>query len=370
MVRITDKEAICIMVLFLLGSSIVIGTGVDVRNDAWIAGIFGLAFFIPFALIYARIQALFHGRDLFEIVTLLFGRVFGKVIIALYAWYSLHLGALVLRNLGEFVSVTTLTETPLIVILLSFSIIIIAAVRSGIEVIGRGCTYTLPLVIFILIFMEVLSISQMKFNYIKPFFVHGFLKIARAGFAAFSFPFAESVVFLGIFYSLKKSNSPYRVYIIGLFISGIILITLTLVNIFILGPVVDDFYFPSFSSFSRIQLGNFIQRMEGTISISYAITCFIKSSICLFVACKGIAKTFNLEDYKDIAIQTGLIMTYLAFIVYENTVEMVNWALKVYPYYAIPFQIIFPLIIWIWAEIKNRRSRISEEKAEANGYQR
>lgn len=366
MVKITDKEAICILVLFLLGSSIVIGTGTEVENDAWIAGIFGLVFFIPFALIYARIQALYYGKDLFEISKLLFGKTIGTFIIILYTWYSLHLGALVLRNFSEFANITTLNDTPLIVVMLSFSIIIIAAARSGIEVIGRLCTYALPLVIFVLFLMEMLSIRQMQFNHIKPVFVHGFPRILEAGFSAFSFPFAESVVFLGVFYALKKKNSAYKVLVIGAVISDIILITLTMVNIFILGAVVKDFYFPSYSSFARIRLGNFLQKMEGTISVSYAITCLIKSSVCLFVACKGISALFGLEDYGLITIQTGLIMTYLSFIVYDNTVEMQNWVSETYSYYAFPFQVIIPVIAWIFAEIKSRW-RIFKEKSKKSG---
>ena len=354
MVKITDKEAICIMVLFLLGSSIVIGTGIEAKNDAWIAGIFGLVLFIPFAFVYARVQSIYIGRDLFEISRLMFGKIPGAVSAALYSWYSFHLGALVLRNFSEFVNITILYNTPLIVIILSFSVIIIAAARSGIEVIARVSTYALPLVILILIFMEVISIKQMKFNFINPVFVNGFQKIAMAGFSAFSFPFAESVLFLGVFYSLKSRNSTYKVLLTGTLISGVILIMMTLLNIFILGIVVEDFYFPSYSSFSRIRLGSFLQRMEGTISVSYAITCFIKTSICLFVACKGVASIFGLDDYGVIAIQMGLLMAYFAYIVYDNTVEMVNWALKIYHYYAIPFQIIIPLIIWITAEIRNR----------------
>ena len=266
-----------------------------------------------------------------------------------------------LRN-WEFVKITSLTETPLIVIMLSFSIIIIVAARLGIEVIGRISTYALPVVILILILMEVLSISQMNFNYIKPYFAHGLPKIARAGFSAFTFPFGESVIFLGIFYSLKKRGSAYKVFLTGVITASIVLITLTLVNTFILGPVKDDFYFPSYSSFSRIQLGNFLQRMEGTISVSYAITCFIKASVCLFVTCKGISYIFKLTDYRFITIQTGLVMTYLAFILYENTVEMENWVLNIYDYYAIPFQVIIPLFIWVWAEIKNRISKNPKEK--------
>lgn len=352
--KITDKEAICTLILYLLGSSIVIGFGVTVENDAWISGIIGIMLFIPFALIYSRIQSIYEGRSFYEINGILFGKIFGTVVTVVYTWYSLHVGALVLRDFGEFVSITTLNETPMIVLLLSTGITVIMAVRLGVEVIGRSSTYAVPVVIFILVLMELLSLSQMEIDYLKPCFVHGIPKMAEAAFSTFTFPFGESVIFLGICYSLKEKKSPYKVYMTGLLISGIILITLTLVNILILGPVVEDFYFPSYSSFGRIRLGNFLQRMEGTISICFMLTCFVKSSICLLVACKGIAAVFSLSDYRFVTLQTGLIMTYLSFILYENTVEMENWVLTIYPYYAIPFQIIFPMIIWICAEIKSR----------------
>ena len=109
----------------------------------------------------------------------------------------------------------------------------------------------------------------------------------------------------------------------GVLAAGIVLITLTLVNIFVLGNMIEDYYFPSYASFSFIKVGDFIQRMEGTIAISYVLTSFIKSSICLFVACKGIAAVFNLNHYKFIVIQTGLIMAYFSLILYDNIEEMV-----------------------------------------------
>ena len=355
--RITDKEATCLLILFLLGSSILVGIGVRAKNDAWLAGILGVVFFIPFALIYARIQSIFHGRDIFEITILLYGKVFGRILIIIFSWYSFHLGALVLRNFCEFVHVESLPETPLIVITLCFITINIAAARSGIEVIARIATFCLPVVIILFLLMEILSISTMDFNNIKPILGNGFSKVADVGFSSFSFPFAESVILLGVFYTLKKRESAVKVYMKGVLAAGIVLITLTLVNIFVLGNMIEDYYFPSYASFSFIKVGDFIQRMEGTIAISYVLTSFIKSSICLFVACKGIAAVFNLNHYKFIVIQTGLIMAYFSLILYDNIEEMVDWFQNIYQFYAIPFQIIFPLFIWVCAEIRNRSEK-------------
>lgn len=359
--RITDKEAICLLILYLLGSSIIIGVGVEAENDAWLAGILGIVYFIPFALIYARIQSIFHGKDIFEIVILLYGKVFGRVFVTIFSWYSFHVGTLVLRNFSEFVHVESFPETPLIVIGLCFITIIIAAARSGIEVIARLAAFSLPIVIFLLLLMEVLSISTMEFNNIKPVLGNGFMKIADAGFSSFSFPFAESVILLGVFYTLKKKDSAAKVYVKSTLAAGIVLISLTLVNTFVLGSMEGFYYFPSYTSFSFIKLGDFLQRMEGTIAISYVISSFIKTSVCLFVTCKGVAAVFNLTHYKFIVIQTGIIMAYFSLILYKNIIQMVVWQYSIYKFYAIPFQIIIPLFIWICAEIRNSSDKKNKD---------
>jgi spore germination protein KB len=61
-------------------------------------------------------------------------------------------------------------------------------------------------------------------------------------------------------------------------------------------------------------------------------------------------------DYRSIVIQIGLLMIYFSYTVYDNSMEMQYWAFKVYPYYAFPFQVIIPIIIWILAEIKTRKT--------------
>ncbi|MDF2686386.1 MAG: spore germination protein amino acid permease, partial [Clostridia bacterium] len=122
-----------------------------------------------------------------------------------------------------------------------------------------------------------------------------------------------------------------------------------------------NYYFPSYQAVSRIKIGEFLQRIEVTVSFVFFIGAFIKSSICLLVAAKGISKLLNLKDYRPIIIQIGLIMIYFAYIVFDSSMEMKYWAVKVYPFFAFPVQVIIPIIIWIIAEIKVRKKSIYRE---------
>lgn len=360
--QISNKEAICLIIIFVIGSSLIIGVGGDSKNDAWLAGIVGLIMSMPMLLVYARILSLFQGKDLFDILNISLGKVIGRVVGSIYIWYAFHLGALVLRNFGEFVNTVSLPETPMFVPILSLGLVCIIAVRLGIEVLGRITTYFIPVVFFILLVVQLLSIAQFQIHYLKPILGEGFMPVLKGGFSTFSFPFAETVLFLGLFSSLQTRKSPFKVYFWGILISSTLIIIITIRNIGVLGNMLGSFYFPSYQAVSRINIGDFLQRIEVTVSFVFVVGVFIKSSICLLVACKGIGKMFNLKDYRSIVIHTGLLMIYFAYIVYDDTMTMSYWAFKVYPYYAFPMQVILPIIIWIFAEVKSRKLSKSKTK--------
>lgn len=353
--QITDKEAISLLIIFIIGSSLIIGIGGDSKNDAWLAGILGVIMAIPMLLIFSRIMSLFKDKDLFDILELTVGKVIGKTIMLIYILYSFHLGSLVLRNFGEFINTVAMPETPIIVPMFFLGIIGIIAVRLGIEVIGRISAYFLPFLIFILVLVQVLTIPQLHLNYIKPILGNGLGPVLKAGFSAFSFPFAETVIFLGVFGSLKTKKSSYKVFFWGISITAVIILVITIRNIAVLGNMLGSFYFPSYQAVSKISVGEFLERIELTVAIVFIFGVFIKSSICLLVACKGIAKLFNLKGYRSIVIQVGLLMIYFSFIIYENTMQMKYWAFKVYSYYAFPMEVMIPVAIWIIVEIKKKR---------------
>lgn len=353
--QVTDKQGICIIITFIFGSSLIIGLGGEAKNDAWISGIVGMIMVMPMLFVYSRILSLFPGKDLFDILNITFGKFIGKIISILYIWYASHLGALVLRNFGEFMNIVALPETPMLVSLISIGLVCIFAVRLGVEVIGRTCTYFLPILLFIIILVQLLGIPNSHLSYLKPVLGNGLIPILNGGFSAFSFPLAETVLFIGIFNSLNSKKSPYRIYYWGVLISGTIITFITARNITILSNMLGSFYFPSYEAVSMISIGSFIQRIEITVSAVFTFGIFLKASICLLAVCKGIGKMFNLKDYRSIVIQTGLLMIYFSYIIYDNSILMKYWAFRVYAYYAFPFQVILPIITWILAEFKVKK---------------
>ncbi|WML39708.1 endospore germination permease [Neobacillus sp. OS1-2] len=352
--RITDKEATCILIIFYIGSSFILGVGTGAKNDAWISVLLGVSLSIPIVLVYGRLLSLFPEKGLYDIVDQIFGKVIGKLVAIIYIWYTFHLGALIMRNFGEFINTSAMPETPLFVPILCLGIVSIVAVRSGIEVIGRISATSLPFLLFIIVVVQFMGIPQLHFHYIKPILGNGFSPIMKAGFSTFAFPFAESVVLLGAFFSLKTKVSPLKIFLKGTVFAGLLIFFITLRNILILGGILPKLYFPAHVAVSRIIIGDFLQRIELTVAVIFIFGVFIKGSICLLVCSIGFAKLFNLHDYRSIVIQNGLLMIFFAYTIYDSIFEMRKWAFEIYTYYAFPFQVIIPLLMLVIAEIKVR----------------
>ncbi len=362
--RVTDKEAIFLFIVFVIGSTLIIGVGGSAKNDAWMTIIIGFVMALPMLLLYARLLSLYHGKDLFDILKLTLGGVLGRAVSVVYILYSFHLGALVLHSFGEFTNTVALPETPMVVPIFALGCVCIIAARLGIEVMGRITTYFMPVIFVILVLVQLMAIPQFHLNYLKPLFSCGPETLLKAAFSAFAFPFAQTVLFMGAIGTMASRKSPKKVYLIGTAIPAVIILFITLRNIMVLGNMADTFYFPSYEAVSRITVGAYIERIEVTVSIVFVFGAFMKASVCLLAACKGIEKVFNLQNYRSVVIEVGLLMIYLGYILYDDIMTMQFWAFQVYPYYSFPMKVILPVIVWIVAEIKCRRRTRQEKKAQ------
>jgi len=346
-----------------MGSTFIVGISGDAKENAWISVILGVFLALPAVLVYARLLSFYPHKDLFDILIEVFGKIFGRILCLLYVWFAFHLGTLVLRNYLEFTSNVVFPDTPAWVLPLFLMPLISWIIKAGIEVLGRCAEFFIIVVISLIILVTIcLSIPKIDINNILPIMYDGFRPVFMTAFAAFSFPFAETIIFTMCFSSLKTTKSPYKVYTHGLVIGGFFIFIVTLRNILIIGVNnIAENYFPSNVSASVIRLGELLQRLELFVSAILIICIFIKLSICVLGVCNGIAKIFGLNDHKFLSTPICALIFSFSLFIYSNTMEMSEFAFKVWPYYAFLFQAILPAVIIVVAEIKNRKSRFGSE---------
>lgn len=353
---ISDKQGISLIIMFIIGTSSIIVTGLDAKKDLWLATILAICMALLMVLVYARLHYIFPGKDLFDILEICFGKFIGKGIGLLYTWFAFHLTSLILRDFGEFYTVVATPETPMIVTMIITAFLSTWILKEGIEVLGRFSEFFLIPIVSLTFITILLLIPDMHINNIRPMFYEGIKPIIKGALGAFSFPFAEIIIFTMIFSTLKWKKSSYKVYIPGLLIAGVVIFFTSLTNVLVLGVITaSNMYFPSYISATRVNVGEFLQRTEILIAFIFLIGGFVKMSICLLAACKGITKIFSYQDYRFIVTPLTLLLINLAYLISDNTREFYKWSLEIWPYYAFLFQVILPVFIFIAAEIKKQK---------------
>jgi spore germination protein KB len=342
---------------FIFGSSIIVGINNDAKQDSWISLLLAIVMVLPLIVMYARIIKLNPNQTLFDILENLFGKIIGKIMIVLMTWYTIHLGTMVLCNFTNFIQLSSLPETPSLIVAFILLFITIYISRSSITTLGKWSSVVLTLILFVVFITILISTTVMHFDHITPIMNHDFKVILGGAFGDFAYPFAETVLFLCLGCFIRKSDSPYKIYIYGILFGGFVLFLVFLRNLAVLGAnTMDAFYFPSFVTARVLQLGDFFTRIEGVIMVNFILAGITKITVCLIVASKGIAKIINVNNYKDLIVPTSLLFLALCSILYKSVFEMFSF-ISVYAIYAIPFQVIIPLIVWIASEIKNKRNK-------------
>ncbi|WBW96547.1 GerAB/ArcD/ProY family transporter [Oceanirhabdus sp. W0125-5] len=353
--RLSDKQGISLIVLFIMGSSLVLTTGGGAGRDLWIAIILSILIAMPIVLVHARLLVLFPGKDLFDILEILFGKNFGKGISLLFLWFSFFLGVLVLRVFGDFISVISLLNTPKIFIMFVIGMLCIWGVKEGIKTLGKWAELFVIVAIASVIVISVLLIPKMNINNFRPVLYDGVKPIIKGTFHSLIFPFTQTIIFTTFFSSLKN-KSLIKVYLLGLLIGGTVLFISSITDILVLGSTAAErMYFPSHATAILVEIGALTSNLEILFTGAFLVGGFIKVSMCLLGACNGFAKLFGCDDYNFLVMPIGLLIVSFSHYVHDSIMDKVDFALHIYPPYAFPFQVVLPIIIWIFAERKKKQ---------------
>lgn len=362
--RVSARHAIYMNTLFLLGSSAVMGVNSSARQDSWIALLLTALIAFPFFMIYARILQLHPEKSFFEKLDLLMGPILGKVMTLLMSWFALHLCALVLRNFSEFIVVTLMPETPQLPVVLAMVLVVSYLAKSGPETFGRWASFVFPFVTLISLLTSFFSLNEMKFDRILPI-LQDPAKVLSGTQSLLTFPFLELVIFLCAAGGLRKGENPYKTYRYSLLLGTSIMLIILLRNIFTMGPyIMSDEYFPSFFSARVINLGSLLTRVEGSIAMNFILAGIAKITMCLWAATKGGAHLFGISSYQRLLMPMALLAAVLSTAVYTNITASFDF-LEIYQYYALPFEIGIPVVLWILLEIRVRRQRSAAQTISA-----
>lgn len=355
---ISQKQAVLLMTTFIIGSGVVTGIGGESKQDIWLAILISMAAAAIIMAVYCRIIKLFPQTDLFNLLDMLFGKIAGRIIALIFTWYAFHVGMALITTISEFIRIVSLDSTPQCVIRLMTGIVIAYAVRCGIEVMGRWVTIFFPVIILISVSLTLIAINMYDFDRLKPFLYDGFKPVLLDAFGLIARPFAETVIFLGIAGCFQKSSNPYKIFYYSMLIGGFYLLQVSVRTIVLIGSGnIAIQMFPPYVTVRLIKLGDFLQRIELIGAVSIVTSVFTKATAYLIFVSKGVSHLLNMDSYHVISTPVVLLTAAYSIFLFDNAVFITQWAAKIFPFYALPYQILLPIIVWLAAEIKARKGK-------------
>ncbi|WP_010281234.1 GerAB/ArcD/ProY family transporter [Bacillus timonensis] len=358
--KISSYQLFVLILLFELGSALLLPLAIDAKQDAWLSILLGIIGGMSLFMLYYRLYQFYPNQLPTEYAQIILGKLVGKIFAFLYLLYFTYLAARVLRDFGVMLVTFAYSETPLFIVNALLMMVVVYGVRKGIEVLGRTgeilfvIMYLLAITGFILIVVS----GLIDFNNLKPILENGISPVIKATLTqVLFFPFGEVVVFAMIFPYL---NNPRKAKIAGLFsigLSGVNLALVMLINVSVLGVnLTSRAPFPLLATIQMIQVAEFIERLDIFFMLALIIGGFFKIGIFFYAVVSGIANLFKIENHTRLCFPTGLVVILLSITMASSFPEHLQEGYKLVPWILhLPFQIIIPIALLLIAYIRKRK---------------
>lgn len=357
--KVSVIQLFSMMFIFELGSAVVVSFGIGAKKDAWFAILLGVCGGIALFFIYYPVFRHYPDLPLTGYAREIFGKYFGWGIGVLYIVYLLYAASRNLRDFGDILVASTMQKTPLLAVNILMILAVCYVLYLGIEVLGRTAEVFIVIIICFGVIGSLLTwvSGNVYLPNLLPFLENGWKPILTTAFPMTAFfPFGEIFAFSMVFPYLNRPESLKKVWLSALISSGLILCYTTTLNIAVLGVgEVERATFPLLSAIGKINLMEFLQRLDALAVLTFLFTTFFKVSIYFYGAVIGMVDVFKLKNHQQIILPAGIIIIFLSMSIASNFAEHIDEGLIIAPYYLHTiFLLIIPLLMLIVIIIRNR----------------
>ncbi|GMX64702.1 spore germination protein [Paenibacillus elgii] len=349
--KMTHRQFLLLVILFSIGSSILFipsAAAGDVKQGAWIPIAVGIGSGLLIVLLLIRVAHRFPDLTYVEISHRLLGKWIGTIVSVISISACYVGGAITLvYYMGNFMTTQVMSTTPEYMIHIMFTLIVVIGLLLGLKTLALTAEVLFPVVVVLFAALIVFVSPKIELEHFQPVFEAGTIPIVKAVFAYMSYTSFPLVFFLMIYPSAVRGGSKASgAFLLGSFIGGMFLLIVTAACVGVLGAeqTARQFY-PSYALAKRINIANFITRIEVIVAAFWIIALYFKTVIYVYAAVKGLAQLLKLDNERVIVIPLGLLMVPLSLFIYPSSAYQMQWDEKVWPIYSITVGLFFPLLL-------------------------
>lgn len=329
--------------------------------DSYISAILGSIIGIIPLLIFVFLMKHSENKDILELNTSLFGKIFGNILNFILNLTILFMAIVALYNISQFTEIQYMPDTDTNYLKILILVPIVYAASKNITVISKISQIILIINFLIFVFTLLGFIGKCDITNIFPIMQDGAMPVLKS--TLIYFIFSTFPIFMltiipqdKVMQEKHKTRKIFFMYGLG----NLMLIVIILTTILILGgDLIPMFRYPEYIALKRFQLFGLIERVENTLSLQFVfntIMYLIISFHFIIQSLKKILKNNQRENFFPYIL--AIIILIASNLIFKNTVESSNF-IKNYIPYIISIGIFSPMIItFLGLIIKNLKNKL------------
>lgn len=355
-IKIQPIQLFPLMVLFECGSAMVVGLGIEAKQDAWIVTLLGTLGGAGLFSLYAYLFSQFSSLPFTNYLEKIIGKFLGRILAIIYICLFLYLAARILRTFCALLITTILADTPIWVVAIVMMLPICFGCFLGFEVLARTAEIFFPWILFFGFLFVLFSLMSglPKLENFQPVLADGWKPVLQTFFpVVLSFPFGESIAFANFFPNVNKQKGAILAGYSAIFFSGFLLLLVTVIIIGIMGGyLAKTSTFPLLEAAGRVSVGDVSLRIDPIVIILMVIGGFFKIAVYLCSAVDGLSSLIHKPDLKKFiipimaaAIVISSIFIAGSYVEHNKSIKIVAYFLQVPLFMMIPFLLVIIVMI-------------------------
>ena len=294
----------------------------QITQNVWLAPLIVVLMTMIIGIIVIKLAGIFPGLTIIQYSTNVVGNIAGKLVGLIYIFWFLHIAAIELRQFGEFMIISFMPETPLVVFLMIMVIMSVYAARNGLEVISRANDILFLFIISVIYCGIALAIPQMSPKFLIPITEGGLKSVFTGSLTPFGW-FGEIAFLTMVIPSINKPKEAIRVVVLGSIIGGLHLLVMTTGVITTFGiALVKNLTYPGLMMLKMISDGRFIEHVEAIIAFAWISGIFIEITFFFYLSVVALSQWLNIKNPNPLFSPMGVILVVTAVLLADNIIEL------------------------------------------------
>ncbi|CQR54679.1 GerAB/ArcD/ProY family transporter [Paenibacillus riograndensis] len=362
--RISSAQMVILGLLTLIGDMALVYPSVmaaGAHEDAWIAGLISIPLGLATVKLMISAANINPNQTIIELSTQVLGRWVGGAVAVSYLFFFLMAASVYVREIEDFMCTQIYEATPGGVIRFMAIVLLVYGLRLGLENLGRSAQIFFPFFALFLLSL-ILLYPNIEMDRIYPILNTPFPDMLHTIMYGVYYPYGEMCVFFMVYPFAQKHSKTSRDIFISLFIGAIGLNLIVFLSLSVLGPYFSEHeFYPAYILAQRINIGNFLQRVEALLATTWIISTYFKTALYLYAFVLGTAQLLKLKTYKHLIFPAGFLIYGMTNLLAKDIIFYVKGIPPYWVDWDFTYAFVFPSLLLIVNYFRKRSAQAREQ---------